>query len=119
MTPKKRCCAFQSTGLLQQEEKDPLVIWLVVLGKGKTPAMGVVVRSVSRKSVLLRAVWRFVEQFLSWCVCQKMCFKVAPVARTCNPSYSEGIDQEDCSSKPALANSSGDIILIKPKWLKQ
>jgi hypothetical protein len=29
-----------------------------------------------------------------------------PVAHTCNPSYSEGRDQEDRSSKPAQANSS-------------
>jgi hypothetical protein len=27
------------------------------------------------------------------------------VAHTCNPSYSGGRDQVDCSSKPALANS--------------
>jgi hypothetical protein len=30
----------------------------------------------------------------------------APVAHACNPSYSEGSDQEDHSSKPAQANSS-------------
>jgi hypothetical protein len=29
-----------------------------------------------------------------------------PVAHTCNPSYSGGRDQEDCSLKPAPANSS-------------
>jgi hypothetical protein len=29
----------------------------------------------------------------------------APVAHTCNPSYSGGRDQEDRSSKPAQANS--------------
>jgi hypothetical protein len=30
----------------------------------------------------------------------------APVTHACNPSYSGGRDQEDCSSKPAQANSS-------------
>jgi hypothetical protein len=29
-----------------------------------------------------------------------------PVAHTCNPSYSGGRDQEDCSLKPAQANTS-------------
>jgi hypothetical protein len=28
----------------------------------------------------------------------------APVAHTCNPSYSGSRDQKDCSSKPAQAN---------------
>jgi hypothetical protein len=36
-----------------------------------------------------------------------------PVAHTYNPSYSGGRDQEDCSSKPAPANSSGDPISRK------
>jgi hypothetical protein len=30
------------------------------------------------------------------------------------PSYSGGKDQEDCGSKPALANSSGDPISKNP-----
>jgi hypothetical protein len=34
----------------------------------------------------------------------------APVAHNCNPSYSEGRDQEDQKSKPAQANSSYDPI---------
>jgi hypothetical protein len=34
----------------------------------------------------------------------------APVAHICNPSYSGGRDQEDCGSKPAQGNSSGDPI---------
>jgi hypothetical protein len=38
----------------------------------------------------------------------------APVAHTCNPSYSGGRDQEDWSSKPAQANSFRDLILKKP-----
>jgi hypothetical protein len=41
------------------------------------------------------------------------------VAHTCNPSYSRGRDQEDHSSKPACANSSGDPILkncITKNW---
>jgi hypothetical protein len=38
----------------------------------------------------------------------------ALVAHTCNPSYSEGRDQEDCGSKPAQANSSWDLILRNP-----
>jgi hypothetical protein len=47
------------------------------------------------------------------------------VAHTCNPSYSGGKDQEDHSWKPALANSSRDLILKKTfrkigleEWLK-
>jgi hypothetical protein len=46
----------------------------------------------------------------------------ASVAHTYNPSYSGGRDQEDCSLKPALANSSQDPILkilnIKKGWWK-
>jgi hypothetical protein len=50
----------------------------------------------------------------------------APVAHTCNPSYSGGRDQEDRGSKPAQANSSGDPISKKifhkkkglVQWLK-
>jgi hypothetical protein len=38
-----------------------------------------------------------------------------PVAHTCNPSYSEGRDQEDHGLKPAEANSSQDPILEKKK----
>jgi hypothetical protein len=34
----------------------------------------------------------------------------APVAHTCNPSYSGGRDQEDHSWKPVEANSSGDSL---------
>jgi hypothetical protein len=34
---------------------------------------------------------------------------------TCNPSYSEGRDQEDRGSKPAQANSSRDPISKKRK----
>jgi hypothetical protein len=34
----------------------------------------------------------------------------APVAHTCNPSYSGGRDQDDYSSKPAQANISRDPI---------
>jgi hypothetical protein len=37
----------------------------------------------------------------------------APVAHTCNPSYSGGRDQEDGISKPAQANSLWDRILKK------
>jgi hypothetical protein len=32
--------------------------------------------------------------------------KLAPVAQSCNPSYSRSRDQEDCGSKPAQATSS-------------
>jgi hypothetical protein len=49
----------------------------------------------------------------------------ALVAHACNPSYSRGRDQEDCSLKPAGANSSRDLILKKlfkkiglVEWLK-
>jgi hypothetical protein len=38
----------------------------------------------------------------------------ALVAHACDPSYSGGRDQEDCSPKPAQANSSRDLILKKP-----
>jgi hypothetical protein len=38
----------------------------------------------------------------------------APVAHACNPSYSEGRDQEDHGLKPAQANSSGDFISQNP-----
>jgi hypothetical protein len=38
----------------------------------------------------------------------------APVAHACNPSYSGGRDQRDCSLKPAQAHSSQDPILKKP-----
>jgi hypothetical protein len=47
------------------------------------------------------------------------------VAHSYNPSYLGGRDQEDCSSKPAWVNSTGDPILKKPitevglvDWLK-
>jgi hypothetical protein len=35
------------------------------------------------------------------------------VAHTCNPSYSEGREQEDHSSKAAMGNSSRVLILSK------
>jgi hypothetical protein len=38
----------------------------------------------------------------------------APVAHTCNPSYSGGRGQEDHCSKPAQANSSQNPILKNP-----
>jgi hypothetical protein len=42
------------------------------------------------------------------------------VAHTCNPSYSAGRDQEDCSLKPAQANSLQDPIsnktITKKDW---
>jgi hypothetical protein len=41
----------------------------------------------------------------------------------CNPNYSGGRDQEDHSSKPALANSSQDPIskksIIKKGWWRE
>jgi hypothetical protein len=36
------------------------------------------------------------------------------VVHACNPSYTGGRDQEDCSSKPAQTNSSQDLILKIP-----
>jgi hypothetical protein len=49
----------------------------------------------------------------------------APMAHACNHSYSGSRDQEDCSSKPAQANSSARLYLEKPftkiglvEWLK-
>jgi hypothetical protein len=38
----------------------------------------------------------------------------APVAHTCNPSYSGGRDQEDCSSKPPQAKSLARPYLKEP-----
>jgi ribosome assembly protein YihI (activator of Der GTPase) len=43
----------------------------------------------------------------------------APVAPACNPSYSGGRDQEDCSLKLAGANSSGRSYLEKKKKIKK
>jgi hypothetical protein len=37
-----------------------------------------------------------------------------PMAHACNPSYSGDRDQEDCSLKPAWANSSQDLISKTP-----
>jgi hypothetical protein len=55
----------------------------------------------------------------------KKCMKGGSVTHACNPSYSEGRDQEDFSSKPAWANSLWDPILKNPspkiglvEWLK-
>jgi hypothetical protein len=42
----------------------------------------------------------------------------APVAHACNPSYSGGRDQEDCSLKPASANSVWDPT-EKKSWTKE
>jgi hypothetical protein len=42
-------------------------------------------------------------------------FCQALVAHACTPSYSGGRDQEDCGSKPALANGSQDPISKKKK----
>jgi hypothetical protein len=44
-----------------------------------------------------------------------------PLAHAYNPSYSRGRDQEDCSSKPAQANSSQDSIkksTFLVEWLR-
>jgi hypothetical protein len=60
----------------------------------------------------------------SWFM-EKFAFGQAPVAHACNPSYSGGRDQEDCSSKLAWANSSARPYLEKSftkiglvEWLK-
>jgi hypothetical protein len=52
-------------------------------------------------------------------------FSQVPVAHTCHPSYSEGIDQEDHGLKPAQTNSSARPYLEKPftkiglmEWLR-
>jgi hypothetical protein len=49
----------------------------------------------------------------------------APVAHTCNPSYSGDRDQEDCGLKPVRANSLRKPVSKKPvtekglvEWLK-
>jgi hypothetical protein len=41
------------------------------------------------------------------------------VAQAHNPSYSGGSDQEDHGSKPAMANSSRDLISKKEKKKKR
>jgi hypothetical protein len=46
-------------------------------------------------------------------VCKRRVSGWAPVAHTCNPSYSGGRDQEDCGLKPTWANSSRDPISKK------
>jgi hypothetical protein len=38
-----------------------------------------------------------------------------PMAHACNPSYSGGRDQEDCSLKPAWGKSLRDLISKKKK----
>jgi hypothetical protein len=43
----------------------------------------------------------------------KKSYSLVPVAHACNPSYSGGRQQEDCSSKPAWANSLQDPISKK------
>jgi hypothetical protein len=42
-----------------------------------------------------------------------------PVAHACNPSYWEGRDEEDHSSRPAQANSSQDPISQIPNTKKE
>jgi hypothetical protein len=49
----------------------------------------------------------------------KLLMRQVLVAHSCNPSYSGGRDQEDCSSKPAQGNSSWDPIsknLLTKNW---
>jgi hypothetical protein len=58
------------------------------------------------------------NKFGDWKYDLKSGSKLAPVAHTCNPSYSEGRDQEDRGSKPALANSLQDPISKKKKKKK-
>jgi hypothetical protein len=41
------------------------------------------------------------------------------VAHTCNPSYSDGSDQEDHGSKPAQANCSPDSYLKNSQHTKK
>jgi hypothetical protein len=41
------------------------------------------------------------------------------VAYACNPSYSRGRDQKDCSSKPAQASNSQDCISKKSHHKKR
>jgi hypothetical protein len=51
---------------------------------------------------------------LDWLRYKDGSFSWALVAYACNPSYSGGRDQEDCSLKPGWANSSRDPISKKP-----
>jgi hypothetical protein len=50
---------------------------------------------------------------------KKEWFSQAPVAHTCNPSYSGGRDQEDHSSSQPQANSSWDPISKNPTTKKK
>jgi hypothetical protein len=45
---------------------------------------------------------------------EKGLYSQAPMTHTCNPSYSGGRDQEECSSKSAWANSFPDPISKNP-----
>jgi hypothetical protein len=63
-------------------------------------------------------IWRIVIQSAMPCP-KKMRPCLAPVAHGCNPSYSEGRDQEDRDLKPAWANSFHDAILKKTHHKKR
>jgi hypothetical protein len=51
---------------------------------------------------------------VDWNFFKKMYDELGAGGHACNPSYSGGRDQEDCSSKPALTNSSKDPISKNP-----
>jgi hypothetical protein len=57
---------------------------------------------IKKKKSLKKLIGR---PYLSW----------VPMAHACNPSYSEGRNQEDQGSKPVQANSSHDAISKIPK----
>jgi hypothetical protein len=63
----------------------------------------------------------YFTRLLSYDVFEYYCLEVnwAPVAHACNPCYSGGRDQEDCSLKPAQGNSSRDFISKIPTTKKK
>jgi hypothetical protein len=65
--------------------------------------------------VTLRAAFLLVKQFYY----QRSDASWVLVAHACNPSYSEGRDQEDCSSKPAWANIVPQDPISKKSFTKE
>jgi hypothetical protein len=85
------CCTGKVTALLAQWQRVPNLGQILCLMNVKNAALWHWTRSLLREKT-------------NW----------ALVAHACNPSYSEGRDQEDHSSKPAWPNTSRD-----PIWKKK
>jgi hypothetical protein len=65
-----------------------------------------------------QVLWLFYTDMYSIIYIINILSSLVPVANACNPSYSGGRDEEDCSSKPAWANSLGDSISEIPNTKK-